>query len=67
MVDRLDYEVRFDVQEPYHIEVRRDGSVWVEGDGLSVEMDSMQDAVEFVTELKKDPDRAIQEYLQRLT
>jgi hypothetical protein len=24
MADRLDYEVRFDVQEPYHIEVRRE-------------------------------------------
>ncbi len=57
-----DVEWGFDVSPPYHIE-NSDGSIWVEGDGLSLEMDSMEQAQAFIKRLIVDHDEALTDYL----
>jgi len=50
------------VSPPYHIE-NSDGSICVEGDGLSLEMDSMEQAQAFIKRLIVDHDEALTDYL----
>ncbi len=58
-----DLNWRIDVSPPYHIEKCNDGSIWVEGDGLSLEMDSMEQAQAFIKRLIVDHDEALTDYL----
>jgi hypothetical protein len=51
------------VSPPYHIEKGSDGSIWVEGDGLSLELDSMEQAQAFIRRLSVDHDQALTDYL----
>jgi hypothetical protein len=52
----IDYSVEFDVKPPYRIEVRVDGSVWVESEDLSLPMDSVKEAEQFISRLlTEDP------------
>jgi len=57
------YEFSFDCHTPYHIEERNDSSIWVEGDGLSLGMDSVEQAQAFIEHLLEDRDEALTEYL----
>jgi hypothetical protein len=58
-----DFEFAFDVSPPYRIEERNDGSIWVEGDGVLLEMDSVEQAQAFIEHLLEDRDEALTEYL----
>jgi hypothetical protein len=57
-----EFEFSFDVTGPYHIELR-DGAVWVESEGLTLEMTSMEHAQAFIKRLIVDHDQALTDYL----
>jgi hypothetical protein len=58
-----EFEFSFDCRPPYRIEERNDGSIWVEGDGVLLEMDSVEQAQAFIEHLLEDRDEALTEYL----
>ena len=52
----IDYSVEFDVKPPYRMEIRVDGSVWVEGEDLSLSVDSVMEAEQLISRLlTEDP------------
>jgi hypothetical protein len=51
------------VSPPYHIEKCSDGSIWVESEGLSLEMVSVEQAQAFIKRLIVDHDQALTDYL----
>jgi hypothetical protein len=62
MTDRPDYEFSFAVSPPYSIE-RRDGDVWVVGDGVQLPCDDLRSAVSLIAGLMEDPETALTNYL----
>jgi hypothetical protein len=61
MTDRPDYEFSFAVSPPYSIE-RRDGDVWVVGDGVELPCD-LRSAVSLIAGQMEDPETALTNYL----
>ena len=60
----IDYSVEFDVKPPYRMEIRADGSVWVEGEGLSLSVDSVPEAEQLISRLlTEDPQQVLSDYL----
>jgi hypothetical protein len=51
------------VSGPYRIENGSDGSIWVESEGLSLEMLSVEQAQAFIRRLLVDHDQALTDYL----
>ena len=62
MTGRPDYEFSFAVSPPYSIE-RRDGDVWVVGDGVQLPCDDLRSAVSLIAGLIEDPETALTNYL----
>jgi hypothetical protein len=58
-----EFKFSFDCHPPYRIEERNDDSIWVEGDGVLLEMDSVEHAQAFIEHLLEDRDEALTEYL----
>jgi hypothetical protein len=57
-----EFECEFDVAPLYHIELR-DGVAWVVGNGVELEMDSVEEAWQFVEHLLDDRVDALNDYL----
>jgi hypothetical protein len=56
---------KFDINPPYRLELRQDGSVWVEGDGILVPVDSILEGQQLISRLiTEDPSEVIREYLK---
>jgi hypothetical protein len=61
-----DYQVKFNVHPPYRVKERK-GEVWIEGEGLALAVDSVEDGQTLIQKLMEDPEEAITEYLSTVS
>jgi hypothetical protein len=61
-----DVQVRFNVRPPYRVKTRK-GELWIEGEGLALAVDSIEDGQALIDKLMEDPEEAITEYLATIS
>jgi hypothetical protein len=66
MASDHDCQMSFNVHPPYRVTKRKSG-IWIEGEGVALAVDSIEDGQALIQKLKEDPEEAITEYLSTIS